>query len=58
MNPLHFRIASFFIGGLCFEPIAFWSCLFFHRRSLFLAPYILGLSLFSFEVFVLSPLHF
>jgi hypothetical protein len=35
LSPLRFWFASFFIGGLCFEPLAFWGCLFFHRRSFF-----------------------
>jgi hypothetical protein len=57
-SPLRFEVASFFIGGLCFEPLAFWDCLFFYRRSLFLAPCILRLPLFSSVVFVFSPLSF
>jgi hypothetical protein len=35
LSLLFFGVASFFIGGLCFEPLAFWGCLFFHRGSLF-----------------------
>jgi hypothetical protein len=27
LSPLHFGVASFFIGGFSFEPLAFWGCL-------------------------------
>jgi hypothetical protein len=40
-SPLHFDVASFFIGGLCF-----W------------APCVLGLLLFSSDVFIFEPLVF
>jgi hypothetical protein len=29
LSPLHFRVVSFLIGGLCFEPLVFGSYLFF-----------------------------
>jgi hypothetical protein len=58
LSLLHFGVASFFIEGLSFKPLAFWGCLFFHRRYFFLAHCVLGLPLFSSEVFLLSPLRF
>jgi hypothetical protein len=35
LSPYMLVVASFFVRGLYFEPLAFWGCLFFHRRSLF-----------------------
>jgi hypothetical protein len=29
LSPFRFGVVSFFNGGLYFEPIAFWGCLFF-----------------------------
>jgi hypothetical protein len=47
LSPLHFGLASFFIRGFCFiEPLAFWGCLFFHRRSLVLSPLDFGVASF------------
>jgi hypothetical protein len=40
------------------SPLHFGVASFFHRRSLFWAPFVLGLPLFSSEVFVLSPFWF
>jgi hypothetical protein len=37
LSPLYFRVASFFIVDLLFQPITFWGCLFFHRRSFVLS---------------------
>jgi hypothetical protein len=58
LSPLHFKVASFFIGGLSFEPLVFYVCFFFYQRSFFWATCVLGLPLFSSDVFLLSPLHF
>jgi hypothetical protein len=53
-----FGVTSFFVGGLRYEPLAFWGCLFFSSEVFVWAPFVLGLPLFSSEVFVLSPLCF
>jgi hypothetical protein len=37
LSPLRFRIASFFIGGLCFLATCILGLLLFHRRYLFLS---------------------
>jgi hypothetical protein len=29
LSPLHFRVVSFFIRDLCFEPFSFWVASFF-----------------------------
>jgi hypothetical protein len=58
LSPLQFGVASSFIGGLCFEILVFWGCLFLHQRSLLRAPCILGLTPFSSDVIASSPLCF
>jgi hypothetical protein len=55
LGPLRFVVASFFIGGICFGPLAFWGCLFFHRRSFILVPLHFGVAFFLSEVFYFEP---
>jgi hypothetical protein len=70
LAPCVLGLLIFSLEVFVFEPLAFWGCLFFHQRSLFLsllrfrvayffirglyfwAPCIIGLLLFSSEVFI------
>jgi hypothetical protein len=37
-EPFHFGVAFSSSEVFLFEPLAFWGCLFLHRRPLFLSP--------------------
>jgi hypothetical protein len=44
--PPLFGIASFSLEVFCFEPLAFWGYLSFHRRSFVLSPLHFGVDCF------------
>jgi hypothetical protein len=44
--PLSFGVDSFSSEVFVFKPLAFWGCLFIHRRSLFLSPLHFGVASF------------
>jgi hypothetical protein len=62
MSPFTFLgVASFFIGGLFYEPLCVsWGCLFFHRWSFFMSPFVfLGVaSFFHWMSFLMSVFAF
>jgi hypothetical protein len=58
MNPLRFGVGSFFVGGLCYEPFAFWGYIFFFWEVFVLSPLHFGAASFFIEGLCFKPFAF